>query len=157
MNEAQVTCPRMLRYRPPRIAMGLALSAGLLQLLTQFAWPLVPASAPVGAGLAALGFLVMLRAWWLFRKARTAICPTAETTRLITNDIYRVTRNPMYLGILLMLLGLAVATAGVFFYVAAACFFLIIDAVFCPYEEQRLEATFGETYGQYRLQVRRWL
>jgi protein-S-isoprenylcysteine O-methyltransferase Ste14 len=116
-----------------------------------------PGSVSIGAGLAILGFLIMLRAWWLFREARTAICPTAPTTQLITHDVYRVTRNPMYFGILLMLLGLAVATAGVFFYVAAVCFFLIIDSVFCPYEEQQLEAVFGETFERYRQHVRRWL
>ena len=157
MRETEAPCPRMLVYRPPRIAIGLVLSACLMQLVTPLYLPAVPGFVTAGAVLAALGFCVMLRAWWLFREAQTAICPTAKATRLITHDIYRVSRNPMYLGILLTLLGLAVATAGTFFYLAALCFFLIIDAVFCPYEEQQLTAGFDEIFERYRLQVRRWL
>ena len=99
----------------------------------------------------------MLRAWWLFRREATAICPTATTTALVTDDVFRLTRNPMYLGIVLMLLGVAFASGGVAFYVAALAFFLIIDSVFCPFEEQKLRRAFGEEYASYATRVRRWL
>jgi len=55
------------------------------------------------ARMLATGFGIMMRAWWLFRQHQTAICPTAETTLLITDDIHAFTRNPMYLGMVLML------------------------------------------------------
>ena len=104
-----------------------------------------------------LGFGIMLRAWWLFRERATAICPTAKTTSLITNDVYGLTRNPMYLGIVMMLLGIAVATGSLPCYLASLAFFLIIDAVFCPYEERKLEQAFGDAFTRYRGAVRRWL
>lgn len=150
-------CPRMLQYRPPRIAITLLVVAAAAQLLLPAPWLRLPASSSTGIALALLGLGVMLRAWWLFRRYDTAICPTAVTTRLITGDVYRLTRNPMYLGIVLMLLGLAIAAGWVLVYAAAMVFFLIIDYVFCPYEETRLARKFGNTFNRYRQRVRRWL
>jgi protein-S-isoprenylcysteine O-methyltransferase Ste14 len=147
----------MLQYRPPRIALTLVLAAAALQFVTRSLWPAVPASVYAGVMLSVLGFCIMLRAWWLFRSAQTAICPTAATTSLVTDDIYRVTRNPMYLGIVLMLLGLAVSTGGVFFYAAAVCFFAIVNHVFCRYEELQLQQQFGASFSRYARRVRRWL
>ena len=157
MHERTRPCPRMLGYRPPRIAFSMLLAAGSLHLFLSQTWTTF-GRLPIGGGLlASFGFLVMTRAWWLFRSRETAICPTEQTTALITTDIYRFTRNPMYLGIVLMLLGIAVGTGGLFFYVAAFAFFLTIDYVFCPYEEEKLDETFGAAFREYRQQVRRWL
>lgn len=157
MHERARPCPRMLRYRPPRIAFSMLLAAGGLHLLLPHAGTTTGSLPAGGALLASLGFLVMLRAWWLFRRHGTAICPTARTTALITTDIYRFTRNPMYLGIVLMLLGVAVGTGGLFVYVAALVYFLAIDQAFCPYEEEKLDQTFGREFREYREKVRRWL
>ena len=157
MYDRNEACPRMLRYKPPRIAMTLLLLAAAAQLLRPATWVSVPASLAGGTLIATLGFGIMLRAWWLFRRYQTAICPTAETTSLLTHDVYGLTRNPMYLGIVLMLLGLAIAAGWVLFYAAALVFFFIIDYVFCPYEEARLARKFGNTFNRYRERVRRWL
>jgi len=159
MNHLADPCPRMLAYRPPRIALTLLVAAGALQLATptSWTWPQLPSSLVGGSVLAAFGFLIMLRAWWLFRVHGTAICPTAHTTALITNDIYRLTRNPMYLGIVLMLLGTALVSGGLFFYLATLSFFLIINFVFCQYEETKLIGLFGQEFARYRQRVRRWL
>jgi protein-S-isoprenylcysteine O-methyltransferase Ste14 len=157
MHDRNDACPRMLLYKPPRIAFALLAGAAALQLAAPALWPVLPASIGGGAAIALLGFTIMLRAWWLFRLRETAICPTAQTTTLITDDVYGWTRNPMYLGMLMMLTGTAVATGGLLFHVAALLFFLIIDTVFCPYEEDKLEQAFSRDFRQYREQVRRWL
>ena len=157
MTRREQACPRMLNYRPPRIAMSLLLAATATQLAVPASWPSLPSTATGGAILATLGLGIMLRAWWLFRKSGTAICPTAATTALITGDIYRLTRNPMYLGIVLMLLGIGLGTGGPSYYAAALAFFLIIDYVFCPYEEQKLTETFSRKFTRYEKGVRRWL
>jgi len=157
MTHRNDACPHMLNYRPPRIALTLSATAAALQLLVPTTWPQLPAVPVGGAALAAFGFLIMLRGWWLFREHNTAICPTAHTTTLITGDIYRLTRNPMYLGIVLMILGLALGSGSVFFYLAALGFFLIIDFAFCPYEEDKLQGLFGGQFTRYRSSVRRWL
>jgi protein-S-isoprenylcysteine O-methyltransferase Ste14 len=99
----------------------------------------------------------MLRAWWLFRQRGTAVCPTGKTSSLITSDIYRLTRNPMYLGIVLILAGIAISTGGPSYYVASLAFFLVIDSVFCPFEEQKLTRTYAQAFTRYKSDVRRWL
>lgn len=103
------------------------------------------------------GFCVMLQAWWQFKQADVAICPTEKTAELITDGIYRFTRNPMYLGMVMMLVGVAMFVGTLPFYVAAGTLFAILNFVFCPYEETKLAGTFGNRFEQYRNRVRRWL
>jgi protein-S-isoprenylcysteine O-methyltransferase Ste14 len=103
------------------------------------------------------GFGVMLWAWWQFRIHAVAICPTEDTSRLITDGIYRMSRNPMYLGMVMMLFGVAMFIGTLPFYAAAIAYFVVIDRSFCPYEENKLVRAFGERYGEYRSSVRRWI
>jgi protein-S-isoprenylcysteine O-methyltransferase Ste14 len=63
----------------------------------------------------------------------------------------------MYLGIVLMLLAVALGTGSLPCYLASLAFFLVIDSVFCPFEERKLEQAFGSAYTRYRSTVRRWL
>jgi len=150
-------CQRMLAYRPPRIAMSLILAAAVVELILPARWPGLPSWPLPAAAIGLIGFAIMLRAWWLFRVRDNAICPTAETTVLITDDVYRLTRHPMYLGIVMMLLAIGMLTGGIAYYAAAVAFFLVIDFAFCPYEEQKLEALFPAEFEAYRRKVRRWL
>lgn len=142
------------QHRPPRIAMTLVAMAALLQFLMPLSTlPSVPLTAAFVGG---LGFAIMLRAWWLFRIDDAAICPTARTTTLITRDVYALTRNPMYLGMVMMLGAIALLAGALPFYVAAILYFLLLNIVFCPYEEQKLRAIFGE-YDNYASRVPRWI
>ena len=147
----------LLAYRPPRIAMLLLAVAATANL----ALP-VDAIGPAslrswGPAVGISGFCVMMQAWWQFKRTDVAICPTAETSALITDGIYRFTRNPMYLGMVMMLAGIALIVGTLPFYVAAVTLFAILNFVFCPYEEAKLERTFGSPFRQYRIRVRRWL
>jgi protein-S-isoprenylcysteine O-methyltransferase Ste14 len=148
---------RILTFKPPRIAMLLTVVAAIAQWLTPFRAAESYSSPMVAASLGLVGFVAMMWAWWQFQQRQVAICPTEKTARLITDGIYRVTRNPMYLGMSTMLVGLAVWFGTLPFYCAAAIYFVIIDQVFCRYEEAKLEAVFGEDYTQYRNRVRRWI
>ena len=96
---------KLIEYRPPRIAMALLALAAVIHVLfpsqsSQQLWIVYLAGATVSAG-----FSVMMLAWWQFRERKIAICPTEPTESLITDGIYRITRNPMYLGMVLMLGG----------------------------------------------------
>ena len=150
-------CPRLLEYRPPRIAMLLLLIATLLHWASPGLLPRLATSALLAIVIAATGFVLMLRAWWLFRQVDTAICPTAASSTLITRDVYSWTRNPMYLGMVLMLLGVALYTGSLFHYAAMCAFFVLIDHSFCPYEENKMRAEFGDVFDSYTSTVRRWL
>ena len=109
----------------------------------------------VCAGVA--GFTVMIWAWWLFQKAETAICPTADSQVLVTSGVYRLTRNPMYLGMVLMMAGVALWFGTLPYYLVVVLYFLVINEAFCPFEEERLVATFGKEYFEYQREVRRWI
>lgn len=148
---------QVIRYRPPRIAMTLVALAAALHFAITNGLFLIYASAIVGAALFALGFAIMIGAWWQFQRHDVLICPTAPTARLITGGLYRVSRNPMYLGMVLMLAGIAVYFGTLPFYVAALLQAMIINRHFCRYEEQKLRDTFGEAYEGYASNVRRWL
>ena len=116
----------------------------------------MPPSALGGLLLGVAGFLLMMRAWWLFRRAATPICPTDNARVLLTGDVYGITRNPMYLGMVMMTLGFATAFGSAPFYAAALLLFAILNFVFCPYEERRLHTAFPGFAG-YAARVRRWI
>jgi protein-S-isoprenylcysteine O-methyltransferase Ste14 len=67
------------------------------------------------------------------------------------------TRNPMYLGMLIMLAGVAFFFGTLPFSAATAVYFVIIDRWFCRFEEEKLIAAFGRDYEEYRSGVRRWI
>lgn len=146
----------IIEFRPPRLAMAFVLIAtGLHWLLPE--WGRFRTHLLFSISLGIVGFSVMMWGWWLFRKHDVAICPGAATARLITHSIYRVTRNPMYLGLILMLGSLALYVGTLPFYLAAIAYFAVINWGFCPYEEAKLARTFGQEYLRYRDRVRRWL
>jgi protein-S-isoprenylcysteine O-methyltransferase Ste14 len=145
----------LIDYKPPRIAMGLVVLAAVAYV----AAPLhLHTSLPLAAALLALlGFALMIRAWWLFKQAGTAICPTHTASSLLTQDVFSITRNPMYLGIFLMLSALGMVTGDASFYGAAIAYFLLMDRLFCVFEEKKSRAEFGDEYMAYTRRVRRWL
>jgi protein-S-isoprenylcysteine O-methyltransferase Ste14 len=145
---------RVIVLRPPRIAMSLVAAAAVVHLM--FPWLILRPSWVGGLLLGAAGFSIMLRAWWLFRQAQTPICPTDVATTLLTQDVYRLSRNPMYLGIVMMMFAVALAFGTLPFFLAAATLFAILNFAFCPYEEGRLRAAFP-AYGAYAARVRRWI
>lgn len=147
----------MVSYRPPRIAFVMLALAVALHWVWPHADTVVFAAPWAGATFLLAGFATMMWAWWLFRRHAVAICPTAPTERLLTRQIYALTRNPMYLGMIAMMLGVAFCFGTLPFYMAALAYFVFIDRVFCQYEEEKLEAAFGDEYRQYRTRVRRWL
>jgi protein-S-isoprenylcysteine O-methyltransferase Ste14 len=145
----------IIGLRPPRIAMtltALALAVDAATALPRFAgspWT----GALVGLG----GFAIMLRAWWLFRLAGTPVCPTERPTTLITGDVFAASRNPMYLGMVLMIAGVGIGLGAPAVLAAAVLQLLILDRVFCPFEEARLQGIYGVEYRDYRQRVRRWI
>jgi protein-S-isoprenylcysteine O-methyltransferase Ste14 len=103
------------------------------------------------------GFMLMIWAWLQFRNVKTAIYPTAETTVMITCGAYGISRNPMYFGIVLMLIGAAFLMGETMTVFAPVTFFLIIDKVFIPFEEEKMTKTFGDSYSDYQQRTRRWI
>ncbi|HSB21933.1 MAG TPA: isoprenylcysteine carboxylmethyltransferase family protein, partial [Burkholderiaceae bacterium] len=110
-----------------------------------------------GALLMACGFAWMAWAWLLFRRAATPVRPTAQPAMLVDDGPYRFGRNPMYLGMTLMLIGMGVASGVPFIAIAALAFVAVVSTVHIPHEEAQLQRAFGGWYSDYAASVRRWL
>lgn len=92
-----------------------------------------------------------------FKKAGTALKPFEASTALVTDGLYRYTRNPMYLGMVILLIGVASYLGSLMPYVVIPVFFLVIQQCFIKHEEPFLENIFGQEYLDYKNNVRRWL
>lgn len=156
-ERATATPSRWLRLKPPVLALALGTAALALHALVQ--GTAVPWAQSLAGGVLVLlaGFGWMGWAWSLFRAAGNPLPPTARPAVLVDEGPYRVGRNPMYLGITAMMLGLGVAAGVPLMAVAAANFVVIVNAVHIPHEEANLRRAFGGWYSDYAASVRRWL
>jgi protein-S-isoprenylcysteine O-methyltransferase Ste14 len=91
------------------------------------------------------------------KKHGTTVEPGQQPTSLVMDGVFRVTRNPLYLSLLLFVAGLAVATDVMWFAPGVLVLWLLLDRLVVTAEERMLEATFGEEYMAYKRRTRRWL
>ena len=105
----------------------------------------------------AAGLAIVIVSAGAFARAGTPIRPFEETTTLVTHGCYRFTRNPMYLGMLLVLLGVDVLLGSVTPFIVLPFFMLVIQYRFIVHEEAMLEQKFGDKYREFKARVRRWL
>ncbi|CAI8932768.1 methyltransferase family protein [Methylocaldum szegediense] len=146
---------QILRFPPPVIALALAgLGYGLAQITTGFPSIHMPS---LGIILMAVGATTSASALFQFRLLRTTFVPTDDPTALAKDGPYCWTRNPMYLGILTALMGLALFVGSLSMFIAPIGFFFVIDRHFIPYEENKLISLFAESYQEYQRRVPRWL
>ena len=94
-----------------------------------------------------------------FRKQKTTIDPRYphKTSSIVTGGIYNHSRNPMYLGLVLILSATGIYFAAFFSFVVVAAFILYMNAFQIKPEEEALEKQFGEEYLSYKARVRRWI
>ncbi len=93
----------------------------------------------------------------LFRKAGTPFRPTSPATTIVGDGPYRISRNPIYLGMAGVLAGLGVLFGSYLFGAALVVFLVVVHFGVVLAEERYLDSLHGETYRQYKRQVRRWL
>jgi protein-S-isoprenylcysteine O-methyltransferase Ste14 len=148
---------KLISFRPPRIAMVLmTISIGLWYFSPPQTLLHIPYKWIAGVSIV-FGFAVMTWAWLQFRKSDTAVCPTSITSRIVTNGVYKYSQNPMYLGMLIILTGASFIMGTIPSMFAPIVFFIVIDRVFIPYEEEKLLTDFGNVYSKYQMVTRRWL
>ena len=144
--------------RPP-IAWALTVAAGLA-LDWLYALPLLPAAMPAGelGGIVFLaGLALLIWAAATFRRAGTQVQLSRPTTTIVDEGPYRFTRNPIYLGMMLIIIALAIGFNDLWLLIALAPFALVIRYGVVAREEAYLQGKFGEAYRAYRARVRRWL
>ena len=115
-------------------------------------------AGPVIGGLILLvGLALLVVAGGLFKKADTDMIPFRDVSALVTTGVYRFTRNPMYLGMALVLLACAVTVGAATAFIVPPVFMVIIHFRFILPEEQMLREIFPDDFPTYCQQVRRWI
>ena len=146
-----------IHFPPPFLYAGLLLLGLLLEdLLPLPRLPRTP-SRLMAAALLLSGGGLLLWSLGLFLRARTSPLPMRPTTALVGSGPYRWTRNPMYLGMLLVYLGAALLFDVTWALVLSPVIVALVNRLVIAREERYLEAKFGEEYLQYKARVGRWI
>lgn len=148
-----------LKVPPPVVAVALAFA---MWAVARVAIPLdVPfyLRVAVAAGIALVGGAFSVAGITAFRRAKTTVNPMKPetTSSLVTDGVYRVTRNPMYVGLTCVLLAWAMFLCVPWTLAGPVAFMAYITRFQIAPEERVLIATFGEAYRGYMTNVRRWL
>lgn len=142
---------------PPTYFLGLL----ILEILAAFLFPVgTIGSVPLAfAGVLLILFGIIMNLWSssLFSRRKTAISPLGTPTSLVVDGPFRISRNPIYLGMLAILAGAAVLSGTLSTFLFPAVFFLIVATTFIPMEEKKMVSIFGNEYLAYESRVRRWI
>ena len=143
-------------FQPPFVTMFIVLSAWLVHALLG-PWTILVRLPVLGGALVVLGFSCMMWARILFTSRNTTLFVGRPSSQLVCDGPFRCSRNPMYVGVVVFLMGLAVWIGTWPFYMAAPVAFLLLNFFHIPREERRLHESFGTRYLAYSREVRRWL
>ena len=111
----------------------------------------------VGIGFLACGVVLALSCVGMFLGARTTIIPFGTASNLVTRGPYRFTRNPMYVSLVFIYIGVAGVQVQVWPLLLLLPPVAIVNVIVIPFEETRLREVFGSAFVQYCTRVRRWL
>ena len=125
---------------------------------------ILPVKRIIPSPFTCLGVLPILFGGWLsiwsdqlFKKTGTTVKPFEKSSTLLTHGPYRFSRHPMYLGMMVILLGIAILLGSITPFISVVVFVIVIDRAFIVMEEKMMKETFGNAYGEYKKHVRRWL
>ncbi|MCG7588580.1 isoprenylcysteine carboxylmethyltransferase family protein [Photobacterium sp. OFAV2-7] len=145
---------------PPVVLMGIfAIGMWLLSVQLPKQALFANGSTLAAATIAMIGVIIALSGVQAFRKASTTVNPLEpqEASTLVNTGVYRITRNPMYLGFLLILVGFGVLLQSVYSLALCLGFILYMNRFQIEPEERFLEAQFSNEFVQYKKEVRRWI
>ena len=144
---------------PPILWLAAAAGAWGLGRLAPVAWPGLDDTPAhfVGRAFGLAGIALAIWAVLTLSRAKTTVMPHGRADVLVTSGPYARLRNPIYLGEVFVLLGLAELTKNIWFVAAAAVFALTITGLQILPEERHLEARFGDAFRAYKSRTRRWI
>ena len=148
-----------LRLPPPFVALATILLMWLLSQLFPRTDALGSSRIPVATGLAILGIAFAVSGATQFKRVQTTLNPRRpeEASILVTNGVYRITRNPMYVGLMIILLGWAAFLASPVSLGGVVAFIAYINRFQIMPEERILLEKFGDEYRKYLASPRRWI
>lgn len=113
--------------------------------------------AYAGWGMIVAGIAVMPSVLLCFRSTRTPFDVRREPTVLLVTGLYRVSRNPSYVALLMCYMGIGIVLDNAWIVLAGIIAIVLVDVCVVRNEERQLEAAFGDDYVVYKSRVRRWL
>lgn len=144
---------------PPVLFCALIAAAWTLGITMPIAWPGtgdLPARV-IGLAFGIAGLVLVAWAIVTLMRAKTTVMPNGVSTALVTTGPYTRFRNPIYLGEVLLLLGVAELTWNIWFVAAAAAFAGLVTVLQILPEERHLSTQFGADFDAYRAHSRRWI
>jgi len=147
----------MKKVLPPTCFLGAIVLAALLHFLLPLHQLIVFPWRLLGLVPLVIGVVLNLLADRAFKKHGTTVKPFEESNTLVTGGVFGVTRNPMYLGMALILLGIALILGSVTPFAVVLLLIVLLDRSFISREEQMLADIFGDQFRQYRQRIRRWI
>ena len=148
----------MMKILPPIL---LVLCIPLMILLNYLSPIVAIISSPIGY---ILGFVLVLSGSYLtlyavgrFRSVHTPIRPFVKSTTLVVDGPYRFTRNPMYVGFIMVLTGIATALGSISPYLVVMLFARVMHTEYVLKEEPFMEELFGNEYILFKKQTKRWI
>ena len=142
---------------PPTWLLVAMIAMLALHFLLPLAWIIPPFWNLTGLILIASGLILNLRADKAFHQIHTTVKPFEESFSLVTDGVFRISRNPMYLGFVLILTGVAILLRTLSPYLVIFAFVIILDKTYVRAEEQMLAKKFGLAWKHYQSATRRWL
>ena len=156
MEEPEDKTPEVIAP-PPLIYLGFL----VVGLVVDYLWPIgfLPGSwrVPLGALLVSIGLVLAMLGLHEFRRAGTDVSPRKPSKALVTGGIYAHTRNPLYLALTFVYLGITSATDDLWLLSLTVPLLIVVRYGVIGREERYLRVRFGEEYRQYKERVRRWI
>jgi protein-S-isoprenylcysteine O-methyltransferase Ste14 len=147
---------KVIALAPLILAVVLGLGVGL-----DLVWPakFMPRAVGLAIGILVIlgGIALALLARQEMIRAKTALDVRKPTTEIVTSGVFQVSRNPIYLGMVLLCLGVAFLADSLWFLALCAPLAIILQKGVIEPEEAYLEQKFGDKYLRYKAKVRRWL
>jgi len=113
-------------------------------------------AAILGGFLVVVGFLIAIASFVMFIHRGTTLLPHGHPMHLVDMGPFLISRNPMYLSLVLIYAGAAIWQLALWPLILLLIPFFIMNSIVIPFEERRLRAIFGKSYEEYAAKVRRW-
>jgi protein-S-isoprenylcysteine O-methyltransferase Ste14 len=148
--------PFVVRIPTPLWLIGLIALALIADRWLQL--PAILQHRPTGAVLIVVGLAIALSGVLTFRMQRAEIKPHSEVhSTLVASGPFKFTRNPMYLGLVVIGVGAALLAGTWLMWAVPVIIFLLDEFVIIPFEERSMERAYGDAFRAYKARVRRWL
>ncbi|MBN2457792.1 isoprenylcysteine carboxylmethyltransferase family protein [Candidatus Woesearchaeota archaeon] len=148
---------KRIRIMPPTYFWAMLIASVLLHFFVPVKKLIASPYNYLGILLVVFGIIINLMTDSLFKKAKTCVKPHEMPRSLVVSGPFRISRHPMYLGMLAILFGAAILLGSIMTFIPPIIFLVLMECLFIPMEERNLKKRFGSSYLDYKKSVRRWI